>query len=386
VPVIHVEPALLRWARERAALDPADLARRVGLKLGRIEEWEETGNLEFAHLERLAQKTHTPVGYLFLPAPPVEMLPISDFRRPQRGGTPRRPSPELLDTIRQCQQRQAWYREYQIAEGAPALPFVRSATMQDAPATVAADIRAYLDLDQRPVSASVTWTDALGELFGRAEALGVLVMRNGVVGNNTHRPLDVEEFRGFALSDPYAPLVFVNAADAKAAQMFTFAHELGHLWLGASAVSDADPDTPVATERFCNAVAAEVLVPADAFRTAWNVSGNLAARVARLSHHFKVSGLVILIRAREAGLLGSVAFEAAYQGEVEAARAREERPGSGGGNFYNTQGSRLGDRFAAAVITSTLEGGTSYTEAFRLLGFKRSRTFDEYARSLGVLP
>lgn len=380
--LVHVSPQLLRWARERASLAPAELARRLGLVTQRIEGWEETGQLPFEHLERVAAKTHIPLGYFFLPEPPVLELPISDFRRVAADERP--PSDELLETIRACQLRQDWFREFLIAEGADPLPWVGSVSRETSPAAVGQAIRTALELGSRPLS--VDWAEAVSDLYERAESIGVLVMRNGVVGNNTHRKLRVDEFRGFALSDAFAPLVFINAADSKAAQMFTLVHELCHLWLGQSAVSDADPDTNVDVERFCNAVAAETLAPADAFRAAWDPAAPLSEALSQLSRLFKVSTLVVLIRAREAGLLPPHVFDAAYSAEQRRIRELDVRRGESGGNFYNTQNARLGGRFAAAVISSALEGRTPYTEAFRLLGFKKAAAFDEYARRLRVMP
>lgn len=377
---VRVRPELLRWARARAALGQEQLAERVGLVRDRVTEWEETGEIEFAHLERLANKTHTPVGYLFLPEPPDEELPVADFRRPA-DVRDRAPSPDLLATIYECQLRQAWFRDYLGADGAEPLPFVGSATLRSKPAEVAAEIRRRLALDERPLPGDKKADAALRELVARIDNIGVLVMRNGVVGNNTSRKLDPGEFRGFALSDPYAPLIFVNAADAKAAQMFTLAHELGHVWLGQSAVSDVEPDAADPTERFCNALAAEVLVPLAQFRTRWDALRSVDDAVGAIAREFKVSRLVALIRAREAGVLSPPDFQRAYI--AERAALREADPG-GGGDFYATQRSRIGERFGRAVATSALEGRTTYTEAFQLLGVRKNSTFQQLAQEFGV--
>ena len=380
---VAVQPQVLRWARERVSLAPAELAAQLGWKTAqRIERWEETGDLTMAHLERLAQKTHTPIGYLFLPDPPTDNLPIADFRTVASQGA-EKPSPDLLTTIYTCQQRQDWFREHLARQDEEPLPWVGRTRTTDDPVAVAAEIRTVIGFDFAARAALPTWAEALRAMVTGCEEAGIMVMRNGVVGNNTHRKLNVQEFRGFALSDPYAPLVFVNAADAQAAQMFTLAHEVAHLWLGATGVSEWRSQTTRETERFCNAVAAEVLVPTEAFIAAWSDSADTTGLVNRLARQFKTSSLVILIRAKEAGRLSETEFEGLYAQELSRLNAVK---GGSGGDFYQTQGSRLGKRFARAVTVSTLEGETSYTEALELLGLKNSEHLNKLAASLGVVP
>ena len=127
---------------------------------------------------------------------------------------------------------------------------------------------------------------------------------NGIVGNNTHRKLDPEKFRGFVLVDDYAPLVFVNGADSKAAQMFTLAHELAHLWFGSSAAFDLRELQPAddETERACNRIAAELLAPEHELRDAWTAALQSPNRYQVLARQFKVSELVAARRLLDLGL------------------------------------------------------------------------------------
>lgn len=376
---VEVKPELLRWARERAGLSAEVLARRFP-KLDAWERGEAWPTLK--QLEDFAKATFTPVGFLFLPEPPVERLPIPDFRT-VAGADLAHPSPDLLDTIYLCQQRQDWYRDFSKSAGEASVEFVGSVRLGDEVAATAARIRGVLgfDLDER--QRIPTWTDALRRFIEQADAVGVLVMVSGVVGSNNRRKLDPQEFRGFALADDAAPLVFVNGADTKAAQMFTLAHELVHVWLGQSGVSDAQallvPD--LAVERWCNQVAAELLLPLDALRAEYDVHAGLRQEASRLARRFKVSTLVVLRRIHDAGATSREMFRRAYEEELEHLRAL---PKGSGGDFYLTLGARAGKTFARALVISTLEGRTSFSEAFRLLGFKKMATFRELGHSLGV--
>ena len=229
-----------------------------------------------------------------------------------------------------------------------------------------------------------TWTDALRLFIGQADEAGIMVMCSGVVLNNNYRPLDPEEFRGFALSDSLAPLVFINGADTKAAQMFTLAHELAHIWLGQSAVSDAQaslvPEHHV--ERWCNNVAAELLVPLRVLKQEFDDGLSLRSELDRLARRFKVSTLVILRRIHDAGGLTKEEFWREYEKELERLLAISR---GSGGNFYLTQAARVSKRFARALVISTLEGQTLHRDAFRMLGFAKFDTFQKLGRSLGVM-
>ncbi len=381
---IEVSSELLRWARERAGVfDIEELQNRFP----KLQEWE-AGDLKptLKQLEAFARAVHVPIGYLFLPTPPDEPLPIPDFRT-HNGQAVRRPSPNLLDMIYACQERQGWYREFSLASRIPEAGFVGSARLDQRPEDAAAIMAARLGFDMAARATCRTWEEALRLFIGQADKIGVLVMVSGVVLSNNNRTLDPQEFRGFALADARAPLVFINGSDTKSGQMFTLAHELAHLWLGSTAISDVS-GAPLNGHRreevWCNAVAAELLVPMAFFRPAVLANEPLGQAMPRLARLFKVSTLVILRRLLDAGALTREAFDPAWAAERERLRALADS-GAGGGDFYRTTLSRVSKRFARALVESTLEGQTLYRDAFRMLGVAKTETFNTIGREVGVM-
>jgi Zn-dependent peptidase ImmA (M78 family) len=379
---IELRPEVLRWARERSGLEVENLARKVGVRPERVQQWEESGRITLPQVDKVAHHTHTPLGFLYLPEPVDDRLPISDFRT--TGDRPlRRPSPELLDTVQMMQRRQSWMRDELIEEGNEPLTFVGSVGLDADPREVAGTMREQLGLVSHWAHAERSWTGALDRLRGHIESAGVLVVLNGIVANNTHRRLDPDEFRGFALVDEYAPLIFINNADFKSAQMFTLTHELAHIWTGTEGVSNFGEyllPSPHEVEQFCNQTAAEFLVPADELRNVWGRTPEDEG-YDFLARHFKVSTLVAARRALDLELISRAAYFDFYRAWEEDER-REQYGSEGGGNFWNNQTYRVGKPFGAAVVRAVKEGRLLYRDAYSLTGLK-GETFNKFVQWLG---
>lgn len=378
---VNVTADLLSWAVTRSRLDVDALTQRFP----RFAQWE-NGEVSptLKQLEDFARATHAPIGYFFLPEPPEESLPIPDFRTMAGAAGFERASPDLLDTVFLCQQRQEWYRDFARTASAEPIPFVGSLSVEVDQLMAAEAIRDHFDFGIE--GRGNNWAEAFRLLIRSSEERGVLVMVSGIVGNNTHRKLDPREFRGFALVDQLAPVIFVNGSDTKAAQIFTLVHEICHLWIGETGVSDTTPSSVNGNhvEHWCNYVAAEILVPLSALTDDFVQDDDLTAELNRLARRFKASTLVVLRRIYDAGYLDKPSFLQAYGEELERVMGLMGNGGSSGGDFYNTEPIRVSTRFATALIQSTLEGQTLYGDAFQMLGFKKLETFQELATRLGV--
>ena len=366
----RINRGTLKQARQRVDLTHIAAARNVTSDPERLRDWEEGDTFpSFAQAKKLAKKFRVPFGYLFLTNLPDMAPDIPDLRTVGD----RQPDPlsvDFADTLNLVRRKQNWYRDFMIGQQQPAASVV---SRFDSPVNfqvVADDIRAELDLS--PNLRRVGGRDVyLSALVTKAESAGVLVMRSGIVGNNTRRGLSVEEFRGFALIDQYAPVVFINSKDAKAAQIFTLLHELAHIWIGQSGVSNFDPsegEHDGEVEVLCNRIAVEALVPQVEYRRFWNLQLRIADNITNLSGRFKVSGIAILRRAFELQLISRREFF----DELPNQHYDGPRAQGTGGDPYNTIPARNSKKLTGVLLRSMQEGGTLYRDAANLLGVKVS--------------
>lgn len=359
---IHIQPNLITWAIARAGHDVEEFIQSQP----KIKKWldkEESPTIK--QLEKFASKLHIPFGYLFLPEPPKESIPFPFFRTGNQQTD--KVSLNVFDTIQILQRRQDWITEYLQDNEQEPLSFVgrfnESATANE----VVADIRNTLELQPNWACDFATFEDTLSFITHKIEEIGVFINFNGVVENNTHRPIPVDECRGFVLVNQYAPFMFVNAADAKAAQFFTIIHELAHIWLGESAGFDNQDLLPAndPIEKLCDAVAAEFLVPSSTLIELWQEKPSID--YAR--RFFKVSSIVIARRAMDLGLISRGDFFAFYKGYIESFKNKKENQGSGG-DFYATARKRVSVSFATYVNQAVNQNKLLHRDAYKITGLK----------------
>ena len=378
-----VKPEIIKWAVERSGYNREILEK----KFSKLPEWECKGaSLTQNQLIKLSKAVHVPYFTFFSEKPPKETIPISDFRT-IKGKRVTRLSPNLYDVVGATLIRQDWYREYALSENLPKVEFVGTTNINSCHLESAHKLQELLNFRISDRSQLAENEDILKLLSERMEALGILVMISGIVDSNTRRKLDLEEFRGFALCDEYAPLIFVNARDTKPAQLFTLAHELGHLVLGSTGLTNIGirtPDELKQNEIWCNKFAAEFLVPLSSLKNSMRQNETIEKLVVRLANYYKVSRLVVLRRLLDIGRISSREFGQrmkSYSGQRRKLTTKRQQ----GGNFYSITLKRVGRSYATAVIISTLEGRTNYKEALELLGITTLKAFDGLAREIGAL-
>lgn len=362
-----INPKIISWARQRAGLDEDMLAQKLHIKdVQKIIKWEKgITKPTFKQAQEIANKTNIPFGYLYLNQPPQETLPIPDLRTVTNQHLVHL-SIELKDILNQIIIKQEWYKDHLLKLNEPELDFIGKYNINNTINEVVQDIRKTINV---PFPQKGTWEDYYRNLIKAAETARILVMRSGMVGNNTKRILDVSEFRGFAISDKIAPVIFINSSDAKTAQLFTFVHELAHLWIGASGISDLN-NNHKKEEKFCNNVAGEFLVPKNDFEKLWDKNSALIDNLTKISSHFHVSKLVIAKRALDCKKINLNMYQNYYQAEVTSFKSKAKKKKAGGPSFYKTAQSKNSKIFSLAVVTEALSGRLLLRDAGHLLGIK----------------
>lgn len=359
---ILLKPEVFEWAVRYSDLSLDEINKKF--------EWTNKTPLNptFTQLQNFAVSARVPFMPLFTGTIPEdeEKVPIADFRT-MKSREISRPSLNLLEILRMMELRQEWMRDYLLSEGADPLPFVGSVEADADVKEAARKIRQDLELSENWQICSRSWENAYELLREAVEKVGVLFFQESGLDTSSRKRFDPQEFRGFILNDEYAPLIFINSADAANARMFTLAHEIAHLWRGNTGLFSFE------SEDIANRIAAELLVPETAFRKEWKINSDLG----HLSRTFKVSTIVIARRALDCGFWKKGQFWEFFS--VQQRKFEEGRKqSSGGGDYYRTRMKNLSMNFVMAVIGSTSSGRTLYRDAYRLLGM-RGDTFDRFA-------
>lgn len=355
---VNIPSDRYRWAIQRAGISVEDYINSHP-KIA-LSEWM-TGEKAptVRQLEAFARSVNVPFGYLFLENAPEENMPFPVFR----GDAGMSDSFDLnvYDTVNAVQRRQDWLEEYLVENEMETCRLVGCVNLRTPVGETVGMLRTFLELNTRWAFGLATTEAAVNMVTQSLENCNVFVAYNGVVGNNTHRPLKVSECRGFALVNHVAPYIFINSSDAPAAQLFTLIHEAAHLMLGVSA-GHAETDTLShdVTERYCDMVAAEFLVPAAELRTVW--SGNIKDTARK----FKVSELVVARRLHDLQMITNEEYRHFWAEYMS--RPKYTRKAGNGGSFYRTSVKRVGRLFAIHVKDAVASRQLTYTEAYRLTG------------------
>lgn len=362
---LNIQPNLLRWVIQRAGISEEKAIETFPLLNGWLfQEKQPTLN----QLKKFAAKFYVPFGYLFMSNLPIENIPFPMFRG--EAGQQDHFNLNVYDTVMNVQARQEWLEEYLEENDIKTCNFIGSITTKTSISETVRRLRSILDLDDRWAFSLATPDAAVSLLGQKIEDTGVFLAYNGVVGNNTHRPLKVSECRGFALVNEKAPYIFVNSADSKSAQLFTLIHEVAHLMLGVSAGhAGSEVLNHEATENYCDMVAAEFLVPASVLREIWINDTKSASR------RFKASELVVARRAHDLCLMSDTEYKAFLA--MYSQRQLRIKKKSTGGSFYLTSVKRVGRNFAIHVRNAVNNKQLNYMEAYRLTGLY-GKTYDKF--------
>lgn len=381
---VNIKPEIISWI-----LHTIHFENIAGSALDLLHKWQ-TGEKTptFNQVEEMSKKTNIPFGYFFLDRPPVEECSIVEYRTVDSVSVTE-PSRNLIETVDLMRDIQEWMTEYVIENGQEELDYVGSVSEITDVQFVVKDIRKKLEIKEDWYVGRQNAGDAFRFLKRRMENIHVLVMMSGIVGNNTRRKLDINEFRAFTLVNKYAPLIFINSCDSESGKLFSILHELTHVWVGENSFYNAqitDDQTEHRLEKLCNAAAAEILVPTEMFLEKWKGSNaDSLNKIERIAKSFRCSRFVIARKALDNGKISRKIYEQIIEELTKRFKEWQEyqKENKGfGGDYYRNLASKIDRNLITALARSASEGRTQYTEIYRLTNTNR-KTFGKLLDEIG---
>ena len=370
----NITPKIFRWARESARMSLEAAAKKVSVAQSKLNEWEEgISQPTIRQAEILAKAYRRPFALFFLPEVPHDFQPLQDFR--SKNAKPL--STASIFIIREIQQKQAWISDVYKENNEKPLSFIGKFSIQTNPQQVAVDILQTLQIN--PLNYSVD--NPIKEWISSAESKGIFISRTSFI--HSRLKLESEELQGFAIADKHAPFVFINSDDWNAPQLFTLLHELAHIWIAKSGISnDIEPELkhkdklhPV--ELFCNEVAASALMPNEVMKSFEKKVFDSGSNIFTAAKKLGVSSFALLVRALNMKLIplnnyyelkneATIEFDAFLKREEER-KAKQKGKKSGGPDYYMLLVHKNGQLFTQVVMDAFRNGSIEPTQASSLL-------------------
>lgn len=381
---VKINREILKWARTSAKVSMEKAAKAISknAKIEKIKEWESQEGMDYpteSQLKKLARLYRRPIDIFKLPYIPREFPKLKDFRADK----------QELDTavvfiMREMQDKQDWLKNFYIKSKTGKLPFVGRFNIKSDPDTVARDIRKTLGIN--PATNSLKplkyWID-------KAEAKRIFVTLSS--NFHTRLKLNSDVFKAFAIADPHAPFIFINSEDWDHGQLFSLAHELAHVWIGVSGISN---DTGIMgntsdlhqVERFCNDVAIRLLLPLEDLILFIPSKGEVQHKhIAKIGRKLGLSQQSIVLRAQKLGIITDTQSRELFKQSNDAWKEfldKESRKpkSSGGPNYYIMQLRRNSKGFSNVVMNSYKNGKLKGSDASRLLNMREANfgKFESY--------
>ena len=370
-----ITPNVLKWARESARMTEETAAAKVSVTVEKFKEWE-TGASQptIRQAQALAKAYKRPFALFFLPEVPRDFQPLQDFRK---SGSKALTTSSIF-IIREIQQKQAWISDVYSENQEEKLPFVGRFSINDNPQKVAQDILTTLKINP----AFYKTDNPIKEWIDSSETNGIFISRTSFI--HSRLKLDSGELQGFAIADPHAPFIFVNSEDWNAPQLFTLVHELAHIWIAETGISnEVEPDLknkdkfhPV--ELFCNEVAANALMPKEIVLAFHTNSFQTSKDAFKTAKQLGVSSFALLVRALNLNIISTITYQKLkkqadidfsdyLKREAEKKARQKEKDKPGGPNYFLLQLNRNSRLFTQTVLDAFRGGFIEPTLASNLL-------------------
>ncbi|HIU57249.1 MAG TPA: ImmA/IrrE family metallo-endopeptidase [Candidatus Ornithomonoglobus merdipullorum] len=374
---MDISPDILKWIASNADLTQA--------AADTLDVWiNGTKKPTFNQIEQMSRNTGMPLAYFFLKDPPKENIALVEYRTIDSAELTK-PSRDLINTIHDMEEIQYWMREHLVSEGYSPLDYVGKFSHETDHMRFAGSVRELLNIDDSWTMTLRSSDKAFNRLKNAISTKGTIVMMSGIVGSNTHRSLNIDEFRAFSFVDKYAPLIFINSNDSVSGRLFSLLHEFAHICIGENSLFNDryhSGSKRRKSETICNAVAAEILVPQAYFTDEWrrSIADNTAEKaIEDCARKFSCSTAVIARRAYDNDYIDHDLYKKIMHRAMNIAK---DKKSASGGDYYRTMASRIDRRFLSMLANSVQEGKTMYTDAFRLTNTNRT-TFNKLLDQTG---